>query len=41
MPMRIGTEMPNFDGATEWLGTTQAHAEAEAKVNPQSSIFGL
>ena len=34
MPMRIGTEMPKFDGATEWLGTTQAHAEAEAKGQP-------
>ncbi len=34
MPMRIGTEMPKFDGATEWLGATQAHAEAEAKGQP-------
>ena len=34
MPMRIGTEMPKFDGATAWLGTTQAHAEAEAKGHP-------
>lgn len=34
MPMRIGTEMPKLSGATEWLGTTQAHAEAEAKGQP-------
>ena len=34
MPMRIGTEMPKLDGATEWLGTTQAHAEAEAEGHP-------
>lgn len=34
MPMRIGTEMPKFDGATEWLGTTQAHAETETKGQP-------
>jgi thiol-disulfide isomerase/thioredoxin len=29
--MRIGTEMPGLDGATEWFGGTQAHAEAEAQ----------
>ena len=34
MPMRIGTEMPKLDGATEWLGGTQAHAEAEAVGRP-------
>jgi thiol-disulfide isomerase/thioredoxin len=34
MAMRIGTEMPKLDGATEWLGTTQAHAEAEAAGHP-------
>ena len=34
MPMRIGTEMPKLDGATEWLGATQAHAEAEAAGHP-------
>src|ERR671916_1895625 len=34
MPMRIGTEMPQMDGATEWFGATQAHAEAEAKGRP-------
>ncbi|MGH9906264.1 MAG: redoxin domain-containing protein [Pyrinomonadaceae bacterium] len=31
MPLKIGSEMPGLDGATEWLGATQAHAEAEAK----------
>ena len=34
MPMRIGTEMPKLDGATEWFGGTQAHAEAEALGRP-------
>jgi thiol-disulfide isomerase/thioredoxin len=34
MPMRIGTEMPSLAGATEWLGGTQAHAEAEAQGRP-------
>jgi thiol-disulfide isomerase/thioredoxin len=34
MPMRIGTEMPKLDGATEWFGGTQAHAEAEAEGHP-------
>jgi thiol-disulfide isomerase/thioredoxin len=34
MPMRIGTEMPRLDGATEWFGGTQAHAEAESKGYP-------
>ena len=34
MPMRIGTEMPRLDGATEWFGATQAHAEAEVKGRP-------
>lgn len=34
MPMRIGTEMPRLDGATEWLNGTQAHAEAEARAHP-------
>jgi thiol-disulfide isomerase/thioredoxin len=29
MAMKIGTEMPRLDGATEWFGGTQAHAEAE------------
>jgi thiol-disulfide isomerase/thioredoxin len=34
MPMRIGTERPSLDGATEWFGATQAHAEAESKGQP-------
>jgi hypothetical protein len=32
--MRIGTEMPALEGATEWLGATQAHAEAAAQGQP-------
>ncbi|HYE64286.1 MAG TPA: redoxin domain-containing protein [Pyrinomonadaceae bacterium] len=34
MPMRIGTEMPSLDGATEWFGATQAHALAESQGHP-------
>ena len=34
MPMRIGTPMPRLDGATEWFGGTEAHAEAMAKGKP-------
>src|SRR5882762_11024200 len=34
MGMRIGTEMPSLDGATEWFGGTQASAEAEAAGHP-------
>lgn len=34
MAMKIGTEMPRLDGATEWFGTTQAHAESESKGQP-------
>lgn len=34
MPMKIGTQMPSLDGATEWFGATQAHAEAESKGKP-------
>lgn len=34
MPMRIGTPLPKLEGATEWFGGTQAHAEAEAKNRP-------
>jgi thiol-disulfide isomerase/thioredoxin len=34
MPMRIGTEMPQLEGATTWFGGTGAHAEAEAKGHP-------
>ncbi len=34
MGMRIGTERPPLDGATEWFNGTQEHAEAEAKGHP-------
>ena len=34
MPMRIGTELPSFEGATEWFNATGAHAAAEAKGHP-------
>ena len=34
MAMRIGTEMPALEGATEWFNGTQAHAEALAKEGP-------
>ena len=34
MPMRIGTEMPSFEGATEWLNATGAAAEAKAEGHP-------
>jgi len=34
MGMRIGTEMPKLDGATEWFGGTQANAESEAQGHP-------
>jgi thiol-disulfide isomerase/thioredoxin len=34
MGMRIGTEMPRLEGATEWFGGTQANAEAKAKGQP-------
>ena len=34
MPMRIGTEMPSLEGATEWFNATQAHAESEAQGQP-------
>ena len=34
MAMRIGTEMPALDGATEWFGGTQAHAEVLAHEGP-------
>lgn len=34
MAMRIGTEMPALDGATEWFGGTQANAEVLAKEGP-------
>ena len=31
--MKIGTQMPKLDGATEWFGGTQASAEAESQGN--------
>lgn len=31
MPLRIGTEMPSFDGATEWFNATGGRAAEEAK----------
>jgi thiol-disulfide isomerase/thioredoxin len=34
MPMRIGTEMPALEGATEWLNATGAHAAHEAQGHP-------
>jgi thiol-disulfide isomerase/thioredoxin len=34
MAMKIGTQMPALDGATEWLAATQAHAEKEALGHP-------
>lgn len=34
MAMKIGTHLPSLEGATEWIGATQAHAEAEAAGNP-------
>jgi thiol-disulfide isomerase/thioredoxin len=34
MAMKIGTQLPALEGATEWFGGTQAHAEAEATGHP-------
>jgi thiol-disulfide isomerase/thioredoxin len=34
MPMRIGTEMPSLNGATEWFNATEAHAVEESKGRP-------
>lgn len=34
MPMKIGTQLPRLDGATEWFGGTQAHAESAAAGHP-------
>jgi len=34
MPMRIGTELPGFEGATEWFNATAARAAEEAKGHP-------
>ena len=34
MAMKIGTQLPRLEGATEWFGGTQAHAESEATGHP-------
>ena len=34
MAIRIGTEIPSFEGATEWLNGSAAEALAEAKGHP-------
>ena len=34
MPMKIGSEMPSFDGATEWFNATGARAAVEVKGQP-------
>lgn len=34
MPMRIGTEMPSLEGATEWMNATGAHAAHEVEGHP-------
>ena len=34
MPMKIESEMPSFEGATEWLNATGAAAEAKAEGRP-------
>ena len=34
MGMKIGTQLPSLEGATEWFNGTQAHAEAEALGHP-------
>lgn len=34
MSMKIGTQMPSLDGATEWFGGTEQHALAEAQGHP-------
>jgi thiol-disulfide isomerase/thioredoxin len=34
MPMRIGTELPSLEGATEWFNATGARAAEEAKGHP-------
>jgi thiol-disulfide isomerase/thioredoxin len=34
MPMRIGTEMPQFEGASEWINGEAAQAAEEAKGHP-------
>jgi thiol-disulfide isomerase/thioredoxin len=34
MAMKIGTQMPTLEGATEWFGGTQPHAEKESEGHP-------
>lgn len=34
MAMRIGSEMPSLDGATEWIGSTAAEAEELTRGTP-------
>lgn len=34
MAMKIGTQLPSLDGATEWINSTQAEAESEAVGHP-------
>ena len=34
MPMRIGTEMPSLDAATEWATGTTEDAYAEVRGHP-------
>ena len=34
MPMKIGTQMPGFEGATEWFNATGAKAAADAEGHP-------
>lgn len=34
MPMRIGTQMPTLEGATQWFNGSQVEAETEAKNRP-------
>ncbi|MBK7705658.1 MAG: TlpA family protein disulfide reductase [Acidobacteria bacterium] len=36
MPMRIGDALPNFEGATDWIGGTQS--DAEILVNGQPTL---
>ena len=34
MGMRLGTQLPRFEGATEWFGGTQEHVETETAGHP-------
>ena len=40
MAMKIGTQLPSLEGATEWFGGTQAHAESETSAVRRWSISG-